>query len=273
MQVLCSECKMAVASILCADEDSVLCLRCDDRANASNFENSNQRIRVQLHSEGISRQPKCDICQNENAFVFCRDDRAVLCRRCDMSIHAPNTLAEKHDRFLLTGIKVGIHVSKVCSDSETSANVKDAGNIHRGRKLHCDTEASCSKSSGATNVPNSAYQPHSHIPPYKRQKSADSNVDTSVKGKYIPPNMSVDEFLDIPGLANSGYTMHDIGNLLAEDFVDFDFESLLEVPVFDESESEDQNSQQELGCPHSSIKRREPDVNSSDETYGAIPAL
>jgi len=92
-----------------------------------------------------------------------------------MSIHAPNTLAEKHDRFLLTGIKVGIHVSKVCSDSETSANVKDASNLQLSRKLPCDKEASCSTSNGDTTLPNSAYPHDSKIPHNKRRNSADLN--------------------------------------------------------------------------------------------------
>jgi FtsZ-interacting cell division protein ZipA len=41
--------------------------------------------------------------------IFCLEDRAVLCRDCDVSIHASNTLAANHKRFLSTGIRVSLY--------------------------------------------------------------------------------------------------------------------------------------------------------------------
>lgn len=38
--------------------------------------------------------------------MFCQQDRAILCRECDGPIHSANELTMKHDRFLLTGIKL-----------------------------------------------------------------------------------------------------------------------------------------------------------------------
>lgn len=38
--------------------------------------------------------------------MFCQQDRAILCNDCDASIHAVNEHTRKHDRFLLTGVKL-----------------------------------------------------------------------------------------------------------------------------------------------------------------------
>ncbi|TVU15414.1 hypothetical protein EJB05_38935, partial [Eragrostis curvula] len=46
------------------------------------------------------------------AFVFCVEDRALLCRDCDEPIHVPGTLSGNHQRYLATGIRVGF--SSVC---------------------------------------------------------------------------------------------------------------------------------------------------------------
>ncbi|KAM0017265.1 putative transcription factor interactor and regulator Znf-B family [Helianthus debilis subsp. tardiflorus] len=35
-------------------------------------------------------------------------DRALLCRKCDAAIHKVNALVSSHQRFLLTGVKIGI---------------------------------------------------------------------------------------------------------------------------------------------------------------------
>lgn len=38
--------------------------------------------------------------------MFCQQDRAILCRECDIPIHKANELTQKHTRFLLTGVKL-----------------------------------------------------------------------------------------------------------------------------------------------------------------------
>ncbi|KAM7518197.1 hypothetical protein LguiB_017159 [Lonicera macranthoides] len=42
----------------------------------------------------------------KRAFLFCQQDRAILCRDCDFSIHKANEHTQSHSRFLLTGIKL-----------------------------------------------------------------------------------------------------------------------------------------------------------------------
>lgn len=41
-------------------------------------------------------------------YFFCLEDRALLCRKCDVAIHTANSFVAGHQRFLLTGVKVGL---------------------------------------------------------------------------------------------------------------------------------------------------------------------
>lgn len=59
----------------------------------------------QLHC-GIYHIKTPLLLQEGRAFVFCQQDRAILCRDCDVSIHTANDHTKNHNRFLLTGIKV-----------------------------------------------------------------------------------------------------------------------------------------------------------------------
>lgn len=44
--------------------------------------------------------------KERRAFLFCQQDRAILCRECDVPIHTANEHTQKHNRFLLTGTKL-----------------------------------------------------------------------------------------------------------------------------------------------------------------------
>lgn len=50
--------------------------------------------------------------QEKRAFFFCSEDRALLCRDCDVSIHTANTLSSNHKRFLITGTRVALEAIK-----------------------------------------------------------------------------------------------------------------------------------------------------------------
>jgi len=52
--------------------------------------------------------------------VFCQQDRAILCKECDGSIHSANELTKNHTRFLLTGIKLSASVVPYSSSSSSS---------------------------------------------------------------------------------------------------------------------------------------------------------
>jgi hypothetical protein len=45
--------------------------------------------------------------QESDAYFFCLEDRALLCRSCDVAVHTANAFVSAHRRFLLTGVQVG----------------------------------------------------------------------------------------------------------------------------------------------------------------------
>lgn len=65
--------------------------------------------------------------QERRAYLFCKDDRAILCRECDIPIHRVNELAKKHNRFLLTGVKLG-----ASSSDATTSNGSEVRNTRSG---------------------------------------------------------------------------------------------------------------------------------------------
>jgi hypothetical protein len=46
--------------------------------------------------------------QEASGYFFCLEDRALLCRDCDVAIHTVNSFVSAHQRFLLTGVQVGL---------------------------------------------------------------------------------------------------------------------------------------------------------------------
>lgn len=55
--------------------------------------------------------------------MFCQQDRAILCRDCDLPIHSVNELTQKHDRFLLTGVQLScISAANLSSSSSEAAS-------------------------------------------------------------------------------------------------------------------------------------------------------
>ncbi|PKA46501.1 putative salt tolerance-like protein [Apostasia shenzhenica] len=114
MKVLCDVCGVEGATLLCCADEAALCGACDGRVHSANkFAGKHRRLSL-LHpsasssSSSSSRHsrplPLCDICKEQRGFVFCQEDRAILCRDCDVPIHTANIHASRHSRFLLTGI-------------------------------------------------------------------------------------------------------------------------------------------------------------------------
>lgn len=60
------------------------------------------------------------------AFLFCQQDRAILCKDCDIQIHKANEHTKNHNRFLLTGVKF----SPTCAIYSASHLVPDINKSH-----------------------------------------------------------------------------------------------------------------------------------------------
>ncbi|XP_073018104.1 B-box zinc finger protein 22-like isoform X1 [Primulina eburnea] len=123
MKIQCSVCEAAEAKVLCCDDEAALCWGCDQKVHADNLlASKHQRV---LLSSSSSQMPKCDICQEIVGYFFCLQDRALLCRKCDAAIHGTNTLLSLHQRFLLTGVKVGLEPTESWPSSSTSKTRSD----------------------------------------------------------------------------------------------------------------------------------------------------
>ncbi|XP_057451111.1 B-box zinc finger protein 22-like [Lotus japonicus] len=110
MKIQCNVCEGAEAKVLCCADEAALCWDCDEKVHAANkLASKHQRVPLSLSS---SHMPKCDICQEAFGYFFCLEDRALLCRKCDLSIHTANAYVSGHQRFLLTGVRVGLEATE-----------------------------------------------------------------------------------------------------------------------------------------------------------------
>lgn len=122
MKIQCDVCNKNEASLFCTADEAALCIDCDHRVHHAN-KLASKHHRLALHNPTPKQHPLCDICQERRAFVLCKQDRAILCKDCDSSIHSVNELTQKHDRFLLTGIKISTTNSS-SSSTPSSATTK-----------------------------------------------------------------------------------------------------------------------------------------------------
>lgn len=130
MKIQCNVCEVAEANVLCCADEAALCWACDEKVHAANkLASKHQRVPL---SSSSSQMPKCDICQETVGFFFCLEDRALLCRNCDVAIHTANSHVSGHQRFLLTGVKVGLEAVVPTASSSM-------GNLPSGEKTS-DTE-------------------------------------------------------------------------------------------------------------------------------------
>ncbi|XP_074368201.1 B-box zinc finger protein 22-like isoform X1 [Apium graveolens] len=117
MKIQCNVCEVAEATVLCCADEAALCCACDMEVHAANkLASKHQRVSL---TNSNSPMPKCDICQETVGYFFCLEDRALLCRKCDFSIHSINSHVSAHQRFLLTGVKVGLEPTKCSAPSST----------------------------------------------------------------------------------------------------------------------------------------------------------
>lgn len=136
MKILCDVCGKEEAAMFCCADEAALCDPCDRRVHRAN-KLAGKHCRFSLLSPSSSNSPSpqshplCDVCQEKRGFVFCQEDRAILCRDCDGPIHSANHLTMKHNRFLLTGVRLSsapIYSSSSSSEAEEVVADKNANN-------------------------------------------------------------------------------------------------------------------------------------------------
>ncbi|MQM02048.1 hypothetical protein Taro_034807 [Colocasia esculenta] len=152
MKVQCDVCERAEATVLCCADEAALCARCDDKVHAAN-KLAGKHQRVPLLSRSSSHNPNCDICQEKAGYFFCLEDRALLCRQCDVAIHTATPYVSSHQRFLVTGVRVGLqhHLLASCSATNSSAHNGGAGATSSGGHSNNYNGSMTSGSPGASN--------------------------------------------------------------------------------------------------------------------------
>ncbi|KAL5791007.1 hypothetical protein ACOSQ2_005895 [Xanthoceras sorbifolium] len=136
MKIWCDVCDKRKATVFCSADEAVLCDSCDRRVHHAN-KVASKHLRSSLVNPTFKGSPLCDICQEKRALLFCQEDRAILCRECDLPIHKVNEHTKKHNRFLLTGVKLSAssslypNSSSSSSDATTTATINDNNNNNR----------------------------------------------------------------------------------------------------------------------------------------------
>ncbi|KAK7404408.1 hypothetical protein VNO78_05284 [Psophocarpus tetragonolobus] len=141
MKILCDVCNKEVASLFCPSDEAALCHACDGTIHTAN-KLADKHTRFSLHHPSSQHSPLCDICHDKRAYVFCKEDRAILCRECDLSIHQVNELTKKHNRFLLSGVKIGAdadtdlsHPTSLISSNDTEVRTRSSSKTNRPSSL------------------------------------------------------------------------------------------------------------------------------------------
>lgn len=169
MKIQCNVCEVAEAVVLCCADEAALCWNCDEKVHAAN-KLASKHQRVPLSNSTNSQMPNCDICQETVGYFFCLEDRALLCRKCDVAIHTVNNLVSSHQRFLLTGVKVGLEAA------ENGASLSP-GKSNSGEKI---TEPEKLRSVPARDVPVSATSQFNKVVPVQ---------PTAVVGDCVPSKL------------------------------------------------------------------------------------
>ncbi|KAK4420445.1 B-box zinc finger protein 22 [Sesamum alatum] len=207
MKIQCNVCEAAEANVLCCADEAALCWSCDQKVHAANkLASKHQRVPLSTSS---SQMPKCDICQETVGYFFCLEDRALLCRKCDVAIHTANSLVTGHQRFLLTGVKVGLEASETGSQSSS-------GKTHTTEKI---SELSPRSLPKKTNTPVSSSSQYSKSLPIQASVDGDFPLSKSpFAGGSYNGNISqwqLDEFIGL-GDFTQNYNFMDNGSSKAD---------------------------------------------------------
>ncbi|XP_076956286.1 B-box zinc finger protein 21-like [Bidens hawaiensis] len=153
MKIQCDVCQKSEAVVYCTADEASLCSACDHCVHHAN-KLANKHPRFSLIHPSVKDSPRCDICQERRAILFCKEDRAILCRECDIPIHQANEHTEKHTRFLLSGVKLSASLS--CYDEschQTPSSSYSNGSVESSRAFN----GPFNQGNGSVNEPFSSY--------------------------------------------------------------------------------------------------------------------
>ncbi|KAK4562594.1 hypothetical protein RGQ29_005194 [Quercus rubra] len=200
MKIQCDVCDKEGATVFCPADEAALCDGCDNSIHHAN-KLASKHTRFSLVHPSSKEFPLCDICQERRAILFCKEDRAILCKECDLPIHKANEHTQIHNRFLLTGVKLSASSSLYPTSSSSTASDANVGTENRSTKsslkrpepIH--NEALSSPSSAKTTPPTIKIN---------ENENSMVSISTSSISEYLMetlPGWRVEDFLD-PSSAN-----------------------------------------------------------------------
>nr|XP_027112173.1 B-box zinc finger protein 20-like isoform X1 [Coffea arabica] len=202
MKIQCDVCNTDEASVFCSADEAALCQACDHRVHHAN-KLASKHHRFSLLHHPLKDSPFCDICQERRALLFCQQDRALLCRECDIPVHKANQHTQKHDRFLLTGVRLSASSSANQTPSSSTVSYaagstrtaktesKSASSVNDPHNLRANSTAKTSKSTSN----HLSFEIESHW------TNQEGSVATSSISEYLTetlPGWHVEDFLDPP---------------------------------------------------------------------------
>ncbi|KAM7479347.1 hypothetical protein LguiA_027560 [Lonicera macranthoides] len=205
MKIQCDVCEKEEASVFCSADEAALCGRCDRRVHHAN-KLAGKHLRFSLLSPSSSSDsPLCDICQERRGFVFCQEDRAILCRECDIPVHKANEHTEKHNRFLLSSVKLSAAAcSYDTSVSSNGSNLSTETDMKSSVSKSNSGEKTLHYSSTPTTTPNWEVDDYHSV----SLGQEGGSVSTSSISEYLMetlPGWHVDDFLDPSSSSPHGF--------------------------------------------------------------------
>jgi hypothetical protein len=111
--------------------------------------------------------------QEKTGYIFCLEDRALLCRSCDVAVHtAGGAHVAAHRRFLVTGVRVGAGVE--CHYDVPGVDAAASGVV----------SPSTSSGNGSSSPPSSS-KPKPVTMPHKNQRPSASSVGAAAAGEGL----------------------------------------------------------------------------------------
>ncbi|CAN4095431.1 unnamed protein product [Withania somnifera] len=236
MKIQCDVCDKNEASVFCTADEAALCDDCDHRVHHIN-KLASKHQRFSLLQPSPKQAPLCDICQERRGFLFCQQDRAIMCRECDLPIHKANEHTKKHNRYLLTGVKLSansaLYSSPSPSQSAISSTDSSVSNLKSQNPINKPVVASVSSTITSTKAAATTVEPVKVV----KEKlvggfnngqlvNAGGNGLTSSISEYLEmlPGWHVEDFLDCSTPSGFSKTIDDEDIL---SFWDTDLESQL----------------------------------------------
>ncbi|XP_057975841.1 B-box zinc finger protein 21-like [Malania oleifera] len=217
MKIQCDVCNRDVASVFCYADEAALCDACDGRVHHANkLAGKHQRFPL-LHP---SAAPLCDICQERRALLFCQQDRAILCRDCDISIHSANQFTQNHDRFLLTGVKLS--PTTLVTAESSHDNTSDSYPANKSKSTKRPVASAEISSSSQPTVNEVGVTNHNLM-------TSEAGSTSSISEYLIEmlPGWKVDDFLDSSNYPSHGYRKNEDDNEISP-FLNSDFVNSLD---------------------------------------------